>query len=125
MIADIHEHTNRERSAALVAPVKRDDHLTRIARGWSLQMAADDEMRHNPDIRSRITQAHPGQWRASGENVLQNWCGATGAELVQQWMGSTPHRVNLLNPEHTHLGVGAEVAGSRKLYSTQNFVSLL
>ena len=87
-------------------------------------MAAEDRMYHNPGIRARVTAAFPGQWRSYGENVLQNWCGASGEALVQQWMNSLPHRLNLLNPLHTHLGVGVEVADSRKLYSTQNFVRL-
>ena len=124
VIEDVHEHTNRERAAARVAPVKRLGSLDGIAQTWSEQMAAEDRMYHNPGIRARVTAAFPGQWRSYGENVLQNWCGASGETLVRQWMNSTPHRVNLLNPAHTHLGVGADVADSRKLYSTQNFVSL-
>lgn len=124
VISDIHEHTNRERAAADVAPVTRLDSLDQIARDWSGQMADEDRMYHNPSIRSQVDATYPGQWRSYGENVLQNWCGATGEALVRQWMNSTPHRINLLNPAHTHLGVGAEIADSRKLYSTQNFISL-
>lgn len=124
VISDVHEYTNRERAAALVAPVERLDRLDRIAQDWTPKMAVDDLMQHNPDIRADVMQTFPGEWRAFGENVLQNWCGATGEALVQQWMGSPSHRATLLDPEHTHLGVGAEVAASKKLYSTQNFVSL-
>jgi len=123
-VDDIHEHTNRERAAAGVAPVERLGNLDGIAQDWSAQMAASDTMRHNPDIRAQVDQAFPGQWRSYGENVLQNWCGASGEQLVAQWMRSPAHRVNLLNPAHTHLGVGAAVADSAKLYSTQNFVRL-
>ncbi|UVE94422.1 CAP domain-containing protein [Dietzia sp. B32] len=124
VISDIHEHTNRERAAAKVAPVARLDSLDRIAQNWSERMAAEDRMYHNPDIKAQVTATYTGQWRSYGENVLQNWCGASGEALVQQWMNSLPHRLNLLNPAHTHLGVGLEVADSRKLYSTQNFVRL-
>lgn len=123
-IDDIHEHTNRERAEAGAPPVERLDSLDDIAQDWSSQMAAEDRMRHNPGIRAQIDQTYRGQWRSYGENVLQNWCGASGEKLVEQWMTSRPHRVNLLNPAHTHLGVGAAVAGSSKLYSTQNFVRL-
>lgn len=124
VISDIHTFTNRARAAALVAPVERLDRLDRIAQDWTPTMAADDKMRHNPDIRADVTQTFPGEWRGFSENVLQNWCGATGEALVQQWMSSPTHRANLLDPEFTHMGVGAEVAASKKLYSTQDFVSL-
>ncbi|AWH91226.1 CAP domain-containing protein [Dietzia lutea] len=124
VIEDIHEHTNRERAAVKAAPVKRLESLDGIAQAWSERMAAEDRMYHNPGIRAQVTATYPGQWRSYGENVLQNWCGASGETLVRQWMNSPPHRVNLLNPAHTHLGVGADVADSSKLYSTQNFVSL-
>lgn len=124
VISDIHEHTNRERAAAKVAPVKRLDSLDLIAQTWSTQMATENRMYHNPRIRAQVSATYPDQWRSYGENVLQNWCGATGEELVRQWMNSPGHRINLLSSAHTHLGVGAEVASSRKLYSTQNFVSL-
>lgn len=124
VIADIHEYTNRERVAAGAKPVQRLESLEQIAQNWSEQMAAEDRMYHNPQIKALVADAYDGQWRSYGENVLQNWCGASGEALVQQWMNSLPHRLNLLNPLHTHLGVGVEVADSRKLYSTQNFVRL-
>ncbi|USX46318.1 CAP domain-containing protein [Dietzia kunjamensis] len=124
VIADIHEYTNRERVAAGAKPVQRLESLEQIAQNWSEQMAAEDRMYHNPQIKALVADAYDGQWRSYGENVLQNWCGASGEALVQQWMNSLPHRLNLLNPLHTHLGVGVEVAESRKLYSTQNFVRL-
>lgn len=124
VIADIHEYTNRERVSRGLNPVTRLASLDRIAQDWSEQMASVDAMTHNPQIKALMADAYDGQWRSYGENVLQNWCGASGEALVQQWMNSLPHRLNLLNPLHTHLGVGVEVADSRKLYSTQNFVRL-
>lgn len=124
VIADIHEYTNRERVSRGLNPVTRLESLEQIAQNWSEQMAAEDRMYHNPQIKALVADAYDGQWRSYGENVLQNWCGASGEALVQQWMNSLPHRLNLLNPLHTHLGVGVEVADSRKLYSTQNFVRL-
>lgn len=124
VISDIHEFTNRARAAAGAPPVARLDTLDQIAQNWSSQMAAADRMYHNPNIRGQVMETYPGRWSQYGENVLQNWCGVSGEALVNQWMNSIPHRVNLLNPTHTHLGVGAEVASSGKLYSTQNFVRL-
>lgn len=124
IVDDIHRHTNRERAAAGVAPVARLESLERIARNWTETMATRDRMAHNPDVRNQIDATYPGQWRSYGENVLQNWCGVTGEALVQQWMNSPAHRLNLLNANHTHLGVGVAIADSRKLYSTQNFVRL-
>ncbi len=124
LISEIHEHTNRVRAEAGAPPVARLDSLDRIAQNWSTRMADEDKMYHNPDIRAQVASTYEGQWRGYGENVLQNWCGADGEELVTQWMNSLGHRLNMLNPLHTHLGVGAALADSRKLYSTQNFVTL-
>ena len=124
LVADVHEHTNRERAAVGAPPVERAPELDRLAGNWSARMATEDRMYHNPEVKAQVTALYPGRWRSYGENVLQNWCGVSGEALVRQWMNSTPHRVNLLNRAHTHLGVGVEVADSRKLYSTQNFVRL-
>lgn len=124
LISEVHEATNRERAEAGVGPVERLDSLDGIAQDWSSQMAAEDDMYHNPQIGTQIAQTYPGQTRGWSENVLQNWCGADGEELVNQWMNSLGHRINLLRPTHTHLGVGAAVADSNKLYSTQNFIRM-
>lgn len=124
LVSEVHEETNRERAAAGRPPVERLDSLDGIAQDWSEQMAAEDDMYHNPQIGNQIATTYPGQTRGWSENVLQNWCGASGEDLVNQWMNSFGHRINLLNPAHTHLGVGAAVADSNKLYSTQNFIRM-
>ena len=124
VISEVHEHTDRERVSRDLNPVERLDSLDRIAQDWSSQMAGEDRMYHNPRIGTEVETTYGNDLRSWGENVLQNWCGASGEELVDQWMGSLGHRLNLLNPLHTHLGVGAAVADSKKLYSTQNFIRL-
>lgn len=124
LISEVHEATNRERAAAGVGPVERLDSLDAIAQDWSSQMAAEQTMYHNPQIGSLIAETYPGQTSHWSENVLQNWCGASGEELVDQWMGSLPHRINLLRAGHTHLGVGAAVADNNKLFATQNFIGM-
>ena len=123
-ITEIHEQTNRERVAAGRAPVARSAALDAMAQAWSVKMAAEDRMYHNPEVRSQVVSLFGTTWRNYGENVLQNWRGATGAQLTEQWMDSFTHRVNLLDSRHTHLGVGVAVAPSGKLYATQNFVGL-
>lgn len=124
LISEVHEATNRERAAAGVGPVERLDSLDTIARDWSSQMADEQRMYHNPQIGTLIAETYPGQTSHWSENVLQNWCGASGDDLVDQWMGSLPHRINLLRPGHTHLGVGAAVADNSALYATQNFIRM-
>lgn len=124
LASEVHEATNRERAKAGVGPVERLDSLDGIAQDWSSQMAAERDMYHNPQISSLIAETYPGQTSGWSENVLQNWCGASGDELVQQWMNSWGHRINLLRPTHTHLGVGAAVADNNKLYATQNFIRM-
>lgn len=124
VISDIYKHTNIKRAEAKVGPVERLDSLEGIAQDWSTQMADEGEMYHNPQIGTLIAATYPGQTRHWSENVLQNWCGASGEDLVNQWMNSAPHRINLLRSTHTHIGVGVAGAESGKLYATQNYVRM-
>ena len=124
MVAEIFAETNKRRVEAGAPPVRPNVKLQTIAQDWSERMAAEDRMYHNPRIRDLMQEQFPRQWRMFGENVLQNWDGATAAELVQQWMDSPPHRANMLSSVHTDLGIGVAIAPSGKLYSTQNFAVL-
>lgn len=116
-LAELTEATNAAREANGRAPLRHNADLSRVASEWSGVQADENRMYHNPDVRAQL----PEGWRHYGENVLQNWDGATPEGLVDQWMDSPPHRANLLRADHTDLGVGVAVADDGRLYSTQLF----
>ncbi|WP_407335560.1 CAP domain-containing protein [Dietzia kunjamensis] len=115
--AQLEGATNAARAAHGLAPLAVNGGLTAVATNWSGTQAAQNRMFHNPDVGAQI----PAGWGHYGENVLQNHAHATPQQLVDQWMASPGHRVNLLNPGHTSMGVGAAVAADGKLYATQVF----
>ena len=115
--AQLEGATNAARTAHGLAPLAVNGGLTAVATNWSGTQAAQNRMFHNPDVGAQI----PAGWGHYGENVLQNYAHATPQQLVDQWMASPAHRVNLLNPGHTSMGVGAAVAADGKLYATQVF----
>ena len=116
---------NEARAAAGVGALQRHSGLDGVARGWSEHLASGGlALAHNPSYSAQI----PGGWSAAGENV--GWIdegGRYSADAVAQavhrgWMDSEGHRVNLLNPAFTHLGVGV-VHGPNGYYLTQNFAA--
>lgn len=117
---------NQARASAGLAPLERLVELDAVARGWSALMAEQNlELGHNPDYTSQI----PAGWSTAAENVA--WIGQTrltSAEDVagrvhQSWMDSPGHHANLMNPEHTHIGIGVAFSPERGFYLTQNFAA--
>ena len=115
--AQLEGATNAARAAHGLAPLTANAGLTDVAIGWSGTQAAQNRMYHNPTVAGQI----PGGWAHYGENVLQNYAHATPQQLVDQWMASPGHRLNMLHPGHTAMGVGVAVAADGKLYATQVF----
>lgn len=85
--------------------------LTRVARGWAQQMAADSTLRHNP----RLDQQVRGTWARLGENVGHSTqSGATARALVENlhtsFMRSPTHRANILG-DFNQVGIGVAITG--------------
>lgn len=101
--------TNQARSQAGLPPLILDPHLERLAQAHARDMALRDYFAHeNPDgldSYERLSALNPPSYNEAGENTARGQ--ESPDELVSQWLGSPKHRENMLNPAHTHIGVGA------------------
>ena len=111
------EATNAARVANGQRKLTTNPALNAVATAWSQEQAKQDKMFHNPDLRDQIPSG-ASRW---SENVLRNIRTATPQQLVDQWMASPGHRINLLRPDHTTMGMGVAVSDSNRLYATQVF----
>jgi uncharacterized protein YkwD len=89
--------------------------LSGVAARWSQQMAAEDRLRHNPDLGSQVSG-----WSVLGENV---GVGYDVLGLMQAFIGSPSHYANLVNPAYTHLGVGVASGPNGTIYTTHDFMT--
>ncbi|AGF73248.1 CAP domain-containing protein [Corynebacterium halotolerans] len=107
--AEIIRLTNEERATRGLDPLVQDSTLSENSRQWSGQMAGDGNFRHS-----------------TGWNVAENIAYTTApdvdaATFVDMWMNSPGHRANILNPDHTRIGVGLAVSDDGATYATQQF----
>lgn len=87
--------------------------LLQTARAWSAQMAAADELKHNPNLADDVCC-----WRRVGENVAYFRGDLTTEEQVKQaterlmnaWIGSGGHRRNIMDAEWSDFAVGVVIA---------------
>lgn len=109
-----HRVVNGER--ALVA----SDDMNDVAQAWAEHMADTRDLEHNPNYSRQI----PTGWSRAAENVAYN-CGYSDAatKLVSQWINSTGHNTNMLNPAHTHIGVGVATDSSGCTWGVQVFAA--
>lgn len=109
--ARILSDTNAARIDEGLEPYTSDAHMTAVAQNWSLQQVADGEMHPNPLYAEQI----PAGWITTAQNVAK---GFRYTQVTQGWLNSPPHRANILNPDSTHMGIGAACDG-RSIYYTQ------
>jgi len=112
---------NRERAAAGLPALAVDVQLTRVARGWSGQMMAEDRMYHNPGLGSAVA----GDWTRLGENVGFTIQGGVAPEILVDrlhvaFMNSPGHRENVLG-DWNGVGVGVLITPANKMWVTVNF----
>lgn len=91
--------------------------LVDVARRWAEEMAAADEISHNPNLADQVA----ADWQKLGENV---GVGATVAKLYDAFVGSPAHYRNLVDPEFTHIGVAVVVGRNGALFTTHQFMKL-
>lgn len=91
--------------------------LVGVARRWTEQMQAAGQISHNPNLGSQV----PGAWTKLGENV---GVGYDVGGLMQAFIDSPAHYRNLVDPEWTHIGVGAIVEADGRIWTTHNFMAL-
>lgn len=87
--------------------------LTATARAWAAQMAAGNNLAHNPNRESQV-----GNWRALGENVGM---GRTSASIQAGLAASPTHLVNLLSPTFVEVGYGTALSADGHLYVDELF----
>jgi hypothetical protein len=108
---------NAERAKRGLSTLAVASDLDAIARHHSEQMAHDGAIYHDTNLPNEVHG-----WQEIGENVGR---GPSASAVHSAFMGSPPHRVHILKPQYTQIGVGAVWAttdGTRYLYVTEVFV---
>jgi hypothetical protein len=108
-VADI----NSARSAAGLPAYAVVGDLTGIAQQHSDEMAARQQLYHNPNLTSQVQD-----WQEVGENV---GTGPSVPSIHQAFMNSPEHRANILDPHFTQVGVGVTVDSQGELWVTEDF----
>lgn len=115
---------NEARAKAGLRPLNPDADLVAIARSHSEDMADHRFFAHvspstgTPDDRARRAKLLVSRF---GENI---GIGPTPEDVHEGLMGSPGHRMNMLTPEYTHVGIAAE-KGDGALVVTMNFARRL
>jgi|GEM_PF-1822495 len=142
----VFEKVNEERARAGVASLVRDPNLDVVARGHSVDMAANNYYSHTDrggrDPTGRATARgyrppNPTGYYGLAENihkvtigyiqkpdgsrtVILNWPPFIAGEMVDGWMASPGHRANMLSPSYRYIGIGVAFDGKYYL-ATQDF----
>ena len=122
--ARVVELTNQERANAGFAPLRQSVDLDAAAQLYAEVLATGLCFAHTcspvPDMVARNEQAGYTDWMALGENIAGGQ--RTPEQVVAEWMASPDHRVNILNPKYTEIGVGVATGnGFYRIYWAQNF----
>ncbi|ADL12745.1 CAP domain-containing protein [Acetohalobium arabaticum] len=114
---------NEARKNNDVTPLKTDNELTRVARMKSQDMVKNDYFSHySPTYGSPFDMLNKFgvEYIQAGENIAGN----SSVEAAHRGlMNSTGHRRNILNPQYTHVGVGAKSSDKYGYIFTQLFIS--
>ncbi|MCA9606355.1 MAG: CAP domain-containing protein, partial [Myxococcales bacterium] len=117
------DRINALRGESQLAPLVRLDALDGAARAHSAEMARTGQLSHVSDAtgspEDRVREAGVGATRVT-ENVASHRDAASANEAV---MGSPAHRQNALDPNATHIGLGA-VRTEQGVFVTQLFATL-
>jgi uncharacterized protein YkwD len=138
----IHRNVNDFRKQHSLSPIQDNEHLVRIARGHSEEMAMQGYFAHESpagqtfEDRYRIAGYHcrvpmGDGYLTGGENLYKMTIqgqtvsnGAVARAAVESWRQSAGHRRALLRPQWDDMGIGVYVADSgaeTTIYVTQNF----
>jgi uncharacterized protein YkwD len=99
---------NATRRARHLRPLVVDAHLERAARFHVQTMLGNGTLEHG-DFAARMAR-----FRVSGNVAGENLAWGAGpaggpATMIEEWLNSPRHRLNLLLPEFTRVGVGGAV----------------
>lgn len=114
------ELTNEIRGKHELNHLKWHDGAAQTAFLHSKEMFELNYFSHTSEIEGELSDRLSKErvpYQMAGENIAAKYI--DGIAAVEGWLNSEGHRVNLLNEEFTHLGVGVY-----EDYYTQNFISL-
>lgn len=109
---DVVALVNIERAKQGLGALSIEKDIRKVARAHSERMADADDLHHNPDFSSQITD-----WKRVAENV---GVGPSVTRIHEALMDSEGHRANILDDQVTEIGVGVELRNGR-IWITQNF----
>lgn len=115
--------TNIERVSHGLEPLISDQKLSEIARLKSQDMLDFNYFDHySPNYGSPfdMMKSFGINYRSAAENIGAGYIDPES--VVIGWMNSPGHRANILNPSHTHLGIGYAKGGEYRHYWTQMFM---
>lgn len=112
---------NEKRVEAGLQPLVLDNTLIQVARYKSDHMVQYGYFDHtNPDGTTWINWLNTigYNYNETAENIVSNTYDAV--EFFNQWWNSPGHKVNMMNPEYTKVGIGV-VQGNNQYMGTQEF----
>lgn len=122
-------YLNEERQRRGLPPLKWDDRAAAVAEQHSMDMAENGFVGHRSprtgDVRDRFERA-----RIKGTVIRENVARSYGPKGMHDSLMSSPgHRVNIVAPDVTHVGIGVVIGepetnvseAPRPLFATQNF----
>ena len=115
---EMFDHMNEARTSRGIEALLGDGRVVPISRNWSDELARRQDLQHNPDYGPQTFAAVPEARRAA-ENVGRTH--GTNAGLFRAFMNSPGHRDAILEPGHTHAGIGCTVDPGGQLWVTVNF----
>jgi len=102
---------NGARTNAGLPPLSLAAGSTDVARRWSVRLAQDGALSHNPQLAQDLGAAGSAGWHFLAENV-----GTAGADnvdgLFAAYMASEHHRDNILDPRAAYIGMGTVLVDS-------------
>jgi uncharacterized protein YkwD len=117
---------NAERAGHDLAPLTPARDVAGVAEAWSETMATIGDLQHNPDYGQQFCC-----WSIATENVAWSephriWFPGDPVERITRelhaaLLASPGHRVNLLDPDVDHIGIGVYVDRDGAVWITQNF----
>jgi uncharacterized protein YkwD len=114
---------NAARADAGLPALKAVDGATDVARRWTLGMAHDGTLHHNPNLVADMSAAGSDGWHALAENVGMA-SGNNADEIFNAYMQSPGHKANILSAKARYVGIGAietSDAGGVVTYDTMTF----
>lgn len=115
---EMFDRMNRARTSRGVAALVGDARVVPISRAWSDELARRQDLQHNPDYGPQTFAVAPEARRAA-ENVGRTH--GSDAELFDAFMASPGHRDAILEPGHTHAGIGCTIDSGGQRWVTVNF----